>query len=56
MTKGERSIMTMCDDTGMSSRALAFESLPAMSYIVISLLFCYLHSPLYRTDGHLPVY
>jgi hypothetical protein len=45
MTKGERSIMTMCDDTGMSSRALAFKSLPAMSYIVLSLPFAYLNSP-----------
>jgi hypothetical protein len=31
--------MTMCDDTGMSFHALAFESPPAVSYLVVSLLF-----------------
>jgi hypothetical protein len=31
-TKGEWIIMTMCDDTGMSFRALAFEPLPAVVF------------------------
>jgi hypothetical protein len=54
-TKRKWIIMDMCDDAGMSSRSLAFESPLAVSYIVLFLLLPYLIFPLYRTDDHLVV-
>jgi hypothetical protein len=37
-------IRVKCDNTGKSSRALAFEFPPAVSYIVLFLLFLYVKS------------
>jgi hypothetical protein len=46
-------IRVKCDNTGMSSRALAFEFPPAVSYIVLFLLFLYVNPTLYNADDHL---